>query len=132
MMAVLKTVTMSVFVGKTVKELQQFFETESCEFSRIPQGWTLDLSQTAEDIDLAVDPDGLIEDREEVIQSKLHTLQRILHLKEFLPNLSLDITALPQINIFDLSHDFAIRLPDRYGTSRHVDSVTSAVHDGLC
>ena len=92
---------MRVFVGKKIKELHQFLK-ESCTSVGYLKVGLLDLCQADEDIVHYKDV-IMIKDREEVIQAKLYTPQRILPLLQLLPNVSLDIALLlPQINIFDM------------------------------
>ena len=64
----------------------------------------MELCEAAEELGIDIDPDGLVEDREEIISSKL-TLARsaeTLSLPTFLDKYTKNIAILPQVNIFDI------------------------------
>ena len=99
-MTVLKRVNMSAFSGKENQGITTAFETELYIQQDTPRLGSWIYAKL-------MDPDGLIEDKEEVIQSKLYSPQGILPVLQRLPNMSLDITVLTQINMFDL-YDYLI------------------------
>ena len=64
----------------------------------------VELCEAAEDLGIDIDPDGLVEDREYVIASKLKipNTDQTLTLPNFLDNFTDNIAILPQLNIFDV------------------------------
>ena len=73
----------------------------------------MELCEAAEELGIDIDPDGLVEDREEIISSKL-TLARsaeTLSLPTFLDNYTKNIAILPLVNIFDI-YNYLISFSD--------------------
>ena len=73
----------------------------------------MELCEAAEELGIDIDPGGLVEDREEIISSKL-TLARsaeTLSLPTFLDNYTKNIAILPQVNIFDI-YNYLISFSD--------------------
>ena len=62
---------MSIFKGQDVKALQNFLKARNVTFSGQNKATLLELCEGAKQIGIEVDPDGLLENREEVIKEKL-------------------------------------------------------------
>ena len=60
---------------------------------------------------MLIDPDGLIEDKDEIINSKLSIWGVQVQNPDLLPDLSNDISFLPKINIFDI-YNYLMTLAD--------------------
>ena len=90
------------FTSRSLKELQKYLKDRGVTFSDIRKPELIDICQQAERLGIEVDPDGLLEDREEILKEKLTTQN-----KELLPNPetvqgSKEINMLPPISIFDI------------------------------
>ena len=98
---------------KSVKQLQQILRDRGVSFANHNKAALVDLCQAALELNIPLDPDGIFEDRESVISSKLTTPTNIILTN---PQLILDYThnlsVLPALSIFDIynyllqSHDY--------------------------
>ena len=96
------SVLMATFRSKSVKDLQQFLRDRGVSFNGLRKASLVELCETSVELGLTVDPDGLVEDRVEVVNSKLTTHNNIL-----LPNpatkpdsdFSNSLSSLPPISI---------------------------------
>ena len=90
------------FTTKSMKELQRYLKDKEVVFSDIRKPELIDLCQQAEKLGIEVDPDGLLEDREEVLRVKLTTRDHVM-----LPNPesvqgTKELNLLPKVSIFDI------------------------------
>ena len=93
---------MDNFRTKSVKELQQYLKNRGVVFTGYYKANLVELCNSAALIGLQIDPDGLVEDREEVVLSKLRLEQSLLPLPSLLDYYSNNIAIVPQVNIFDI------------------------------
>ena len=88
---------------KSVKQLQQILRDRGVPFANHNKAVLVDLCQAALELNIPLDPDGIFEDRESVISSKLTTPTNIILTN---PQLILDYThnlsVLPALSIFDI------------------------------
>ena len=61
----------STFTSCSLSDLQNFLKVRNVPFTGLRKPEVIDLCQAAQEIGIAIDPDGLLEDREEVISNKL-------------------------------------------------------------
>ena len=77
----------------------------------------------AEQLGIEVDPDGLIEDRHEIVSSKLRVEGGELEISPLLSDYSTNIEILPLLSIFD-SYNYLISFTDyTHGTFRNVTKI---------
>ena len=93
---------MDNFTTKSVKILQEYLKDRGVVFSGICKANLVELFNAAAAIGLEIDPDGLVEDREEVVLDKLRLHQSVLQLPSLLDQYTKNIAMLPQVNIFDV------------------------------
>ena len=96
---------MSLFKHKSVKQLQSFLKDHGVTFADLRKPTLIELCDCAVEIGLEIDPDGLVEDREEVITSKLVTPDNTIlsnPLSKPDSEFSNDLSHLPPISIFDM------------------------------
>jgi len=86
----------------SVKELQKRLQSYGVQFSGSTKYDLMRLCEFADEVGLVVDPDGLIEDRDEVIRSKLTTPDGTLLNNPQLMTGSKDLHRLPPLSVFDL------------------------------
>ena len=95
------TLKMDNFSTKSVKDLQKYLKDRGVVFTGYYKACLVELCHSTVLIGLQIDPDGLVEDREELVSSKLiHVLgQSLLTLLDYYFN---NISIIPQVNIFDI------------------------------
>lgn len=89
----------SKFESKSVCELQKFLKDRGVTFSGAKKIGLLELCEKAILIGIEVDPDGLLEDRENVIKDKLTMGDLLLSSPSLLKDYTDNIALLPIINI---------------------------------
>ena len=90
------------FTTKSLKELQKYLKDRGVVFSTIRKPELIDLCQQAERLGIEVDPDGLLEDREEILKEKLTTKDHgMLPIPETVQGTK-ELNLLPRISIFDI------------------------------
>ena len=90
------------FQSQSVKDLQQFLKARGVTFNDQRKADLVYLCEICVKLNIEIDPDGLIEDRAEILNKKL-----LLSDGTFLPNPdtlpgSSDISILPPVGIFDI------------------------------
>ena len=93
---------MDNFTTKSVKDLQKFLKDRGVVFTGYYKAGLVELCNSAALIGLQIDPDGLVEDCEEFVSSKLILGQSLLTLPNLLYYYSNNISIIPQVNIFDI------------------------------
>jgi len=87
---------------KSVRELQNILQSYGVTFSGQKKCDLISLCNLAVEVGLTVDPDGLVEDREEVLLGKLTTHDGLLLTNPQLLSGSKDLHELPPLSVFDL------------------------------
>ncbi len=100
--------TMATFYARSVKELQLYLQERGVPISNIRKAELVDLCEAATELDIEIDPDGLLEDREEVIRSKLLTPTGLTLTNPCLVNQNISVQNLPPVGIFDI-YNYLIR-----------------------
>ena len=90
------------FFSNSVKVLQQYLSARGVVIANQRKFDLVRLCEAAEDIGIEVDPDGLLEDREEILKEKLTTHDNERLKNPVLEVKSDDLSKLPQISIFDI------------------------------
>ncbi|KAL4235340.1 hypothetical protein ACF0H5_006975 [Mactra antiquata] len=93
---------MDSFRTKSVKHLQEFLKERGVVFSDTRKADLVELCTLALEVNVEVDPDGLVEDREEVWSEKISIGNNNFLMNPYLISGSADISALPTISIFDI------------------------------
>jgi len=118
------------FSGKTVKELQAFLKDRCVSIANQPKAGLIDLCKAAFELGLEVDPDGLLENREEIIQEKLTCDGSQLTNPMLLQNFTDSIESLPALSIFDIYNyllSFASYGEGTFRDYRKMESYTMAI-----
>ena len=111
---------MDSFKGKSVKELQKYLRDRGVVTARYLKAGLLELCRAAEQLGIEIDPDGLIEDRHEIVSSKLRVEGGELEIPPLLSDYSTNIGILPLLSIFDI-YNYLISFTDyTHGTFRDV------------
>ena len=92
----------SEFSKKTVKELQHFLRQRGVTVSNLKKSELIDKCINARDINIAVAPDGLLENEHEKTKKKLVTLDDKLLKIPTSCDSSSDISILPSVTLYDL------------------------------
>ena len=92
------------FARKSVKELQKYLKDRSVTISGLRKPELLDLCNAAHDLGIEIDPDGLLEDREEILKYKLTTKENIVLPSPDTMQGSTDLSILPPFAIFDINN----------------------------
>ena len=92
------------FDSNSVKELQTFLKDRGVIFSNQKKIELIELCLAADELGLDIDPDGLIEDREEILRDKLllHSGSMIKNPVIVSSNGNKNLSILPQISIIDI------------------------------
>jgi hypothetical protein len=100
-----------VWNKKSVKQLESYLKERCVSVSKSRKATLVQLCAAADELDIEVDPDGLVEDRAEVIQEKLALDGQQLTNPSILPDFTNDISVLPQISIIDM-YNYLITFTD--------------------
>ena len=93
---------MESFKSKSVFELQQYLKSRGVTFSNTKKAGLIDLCKYAESLHIEIDPDGMVEDRDIVLQEKLITTDgNILRSPQLIEG-SYDISLASSLSIFDI------------------------------
>ena len=88
---------------KSVRELQNYLRDRGVVYGNSKKHELIDLCELANEVKIQVDPDGLIEDRDEILEGKLSINNNTDKLQN--PQLligSPDISSVPCLSIFDI------------------------------
>ena len=102
---------MDLFSKKSVKALQAYLKERAVVTAGYLKAGLVELCAAAHELGIEIDPDGLVEDRHEVIQDKLKTNFGELMLPTLLTDYSAELWILPRISIFDI-YSYLIRFSD--------------------
>lgn len=98
----------SIFQSKSVKELQQYLKERGVTFAREIKVNLIELCVKAAELGIQVDPDGLLEDRDVVINEKVTTPTGIVLDKI---KTSLDLSSFPVLSILDI-YNYLVKFSD--------------------
>ena len=102
---------MDSFIWKSVKEQQKYLRDRGVVTAQYLKAGLLELCIAAEQLGIEVDPDGLIEDRHEIVSSKLRVEGGELEISPLLSYYSTNIVILPLLSIFDI-YNYLISFTD--------------------
>ena len=102
---------MDSFKWKSVKEQHKYLRDTGVVTARYLKSGLLELCIAAEQLGIEVDPDGLIEDRHEIVSSKLRVEGGELEISPLLSDYSTNIVILPLLSIFDI-YNYLISFTD--------------------
>ena len=92
----------TVWHRKSVKELESYLKERCVSVSNSRKASLVQLCAAAAELDIEVDPDGLVEDRAEVIQQKLTLDVQQLTNPSILREFTNDLSNVPRISIIDM------------------------------
>ena len=92
---------MDNFASKSMCELQKFLKIGGVTFSNQKKADLVSLCEAAAILNIEIDPDGMIEDRAEILNEKLTTEAGILVSPQLIEG-SYDISLVSSISIFDI------------------------------
>ena len=87
---------------KSVKELQQYLKQRGVTYKNELKAGLVELCSEAARLGLEIDPDGLQEDRQHILNSKLNVCGMSLKCPTLLDNFTQNIAILPMLSIFDI------------------------------
>lgn len=91
------------FKSQSVKQLQEYLKSRGVTNSGMRKADLTELCHLAREVGIEVDPDGLLEDRDEVIQEKLTTDSGAVLENPFTINkVTNNLNILPSLGIFDM------------------------------
>ena len=90
------------FNRQSVKELQEYLKSRGVVSSGLRKADLTELCCLAKDIGIEVDPDGLLEDRDDIIQDKLTTESGVLENPFTLKKVTNNLNLLPWFGIFNI------------------------------
>ena len=106
--------TMEQWTKKSVKELQEYLKKRGVPYAKELKAGLVELCTAAAALDIEVDPDGLIEDRAEVLNKKLIISENVkVTCPTILENYTDNIASLPLITIFDI-YNYLMNFTDCY------------------
>ena len=97
---------MENFNSKSLRDLQNFLKLRGVSFSNSRKTDLVELCATASSLDIEVDPDGMIEDRSDVLTEKLTNDTGEILVSPQLIQGSYDISPASSISIFDIYNNF--------------------------
>ena len=92
---------MDKFKSSSVKELQQYLKQRGVIFANTRKVDLIELCKCAAEVNIEVDPDGLVEDRNEVLKAKLCVNGKTFINPQLLAGTS-DLSKIPHVSIFDI------------------------------
>ena len=116
---------MDNFNKQSVKELQAYLKARGVITANYLKAGLVELCTAANDLGICVDPDGLLEDRDAVLQEKLLTDDGLLpcptplDLTDFTSNIAL----IPQLNVFDIYNYLTSFSDFNHGTFRDINKM---------
>ena len=96
---------------KSVKELESYLKERGVSVSGTRKAGLVQLCDSAHELKIEVDPDGLVEDRADVIKDKLILDNKQLSNPSILKEYSNDMVNIPKISIIDI-YNFLISFAD--------------------
>ncbi len=112
---------MEIFKGRSVKELQNFLKTRGVTFSKERKAGLTLLCEKALNLNIEVDPDGLCEDREDVLREKLTFGGDMIQCPTVLNDYSNNIAILPLLCIIDIYNYLHSYEENEYSTANFRD-----------
>ena len=101
-------------IPKTLSGLQQFLKARGISYSGLNKATAEHYAELAAEINIEVDPDGLLEDRQEVLRNKLNLLedgQSLPHPSSL--DYTADLTASPRISMRDI-YNYQLEAKNQY------------------
>ena len=90
------------FHRKSVKELQKYLKDMDVSFLDSRRIELFDLCKATERLGIEVDPDGLLEDRDDILREKMTAHDNDLSANPETVTRSKDLSILPPLTIFDI------------------------------